>query len=77
MTNTNTNTNILKYNNDVTGPFAINGVPLRRVGQRFVIVTSTKFDISSVTGIDEITDAYFSKKLRARIKKEKGKDAVK
>ncbi|KAK0628440.1 ribosomal protein L6e-domain-containing protein [Bombardia bombarda] len=34
----------------VTGPFKINGVPLRRVNARYVIATSLKVD---VTGIDE------------------------
>ncbi|KAH6691278.1 60S ribosomal protein L6-2 [Plectosphaerella plurivora] len=34
----------------VTGPFKINGVPLRRVNSRYVIATSQKVD---VTGIDE------------------------
>lgn len=34
----------------VTGPFKINGVPLRRVNSRYVIATSQKVDVS---GIDE------------------------
>ncbi|KOS16635.1 60S ribosomal protein L6-B [Escovopsis weberi] len=34
----------------VTGPFKINGVPLRKVNSRYVIATSYKVDIS---GIDE------------------------
>lgn len=34
----------------VTGPFKINGVPLRRVNSRYVIATSYKVD---VTGLDE------------------------
>eukprot|EP00485_Elphidium_margaritaceum_P001556 CAMPEP_0202687422 /NCGR_PEP_ID=MMETSP1385-20130828/3103_1 /ASSEMBLY_ACC=CAM_ASM_000861 /TAXON_ID=933848 /ORGANISM="Elphidium margaritaceum" /LENGTH=189 /DNA_ID=CAMNT_0049342207 /DNA_START=94 /DNA_END=663 /DNA_ORIENTATION=- len=45
----------------VTGPFAVNGVPLRRVGQRFVIITSTKIDLSKVTGIDKVEDDYFKR----------------
>jgi len=48
----------------VTGPFKVNGVPLRRVNARFVIATSTTVDIK---GIDEEVlkkaseDGYFTK----------------
>ena len=44
----------------VSGPFKINGVPLRRVNQAYVIATSTKVDVSSVD-VKSITDEYFSK----------------
>eukprot|EP01083_Nonionella_stella_P101110 286217_1 len=57
----------------VTGPFAINGVPLRRVSQRFVIVTSTKIDISGLAGLDEIEDPYFKRPKKTKKKKQKQK----
>lgn len=34
----------------VTGPYKVNGVPLRRVNARYVIATSTKVDLD---GIDD------------------------
>merc|ERR1711941_93575 len=52
----------------VSGPFKINGVPLRRINQAYVIATSTKVDISSVTVDDKINDAYFTKEASKRSK---------
>ena len=49
----------------VTGPYKINGVPLKRVNQAYVIPTSTKVDISGVKS-DKVNDDYFSK---AKVKK--------
>jgi large subunit ribosomal protein L6e len=43
------------------GPFKINGVPLRRVNQSYVIGTSTKVDISGVK-VEKFDDKYFGKK---------------
>merc|ERR1712183_516573 len=51
----------------VTGPFKLNGTPLRRVNQRFLVATSTKIDVSAVKIPDNVNDKYF-----ARIKAEKG-----
>ncbi|KAH8830479.1 60S ribosomal protein L6 [Flagelloscypha sp. PMI_526] len=45
----------------VTGPFKVNGVPLRRVNQAYVIATSTKINIADVTVDAKINDAYFAK----------------
>jgi len=52
----------------VTGPFKINGVPLRRVNQSTVIPTSTKVDISGVKA-DAINDDFFKRIKAKRAKK--------
>merc|ERR1712026_509772 len=44
----------------VTGPFKINGVPLRRVNQKYVIATSTKFAFDSAIPY-RVNDEYFSR----------------
>jgi len=43
----------------VTGPYLVNGVPLRRVNQAYVIGTSTKIDISGLKLDPKINDKYF------------------
>merc|ERR1712146_863394 len=59
----------------VTGPYAVNGVPLRRVNQAYVIATSTKVDVSKGKA-DKFVDGYFGKaKLpKSHRSKKKGED---
>ncbi|KAJ6828934.1 60S ribosomal protein L6-2-like [Iris pallida] len=55
----------------VTGPFKINGVPLRRVSQCYVIGTSTQVDISGVN-VEKIDDKYFAKEAKRKKTKTEG-----
>ncbi|CAF2064710.1 unnamed protein product [Brassica napus] len=55
----------------VSGPFKINGVPLRRVNQSYVIGTSTKVGISGVS-LDKFDDKYFGKVAEKKNKKGEG-----
>jgi large subunit ribosomal protein L6e len=48
----------------VTGPYKINGVPVKRVNQAFTLSTSTKVDVSGVK-TDSITDETFKKEGKA------------
>eukprot|EP00929_Paragymnodinium_shiwhaense_P109629 TRINITY_DN760_c0_g4_i1.p1 TRINITY_DN760_c0_g4~~TRINITY_DN760_c0_g4_i1.p1 ORF type:complete len:205 (-),score=61.71 TRINITY_DN760_c0_g4_i1:48-584(-) len=54
----------------VTGPYAVNGVPMKRVNQRFCIATSTKVDLKGAK-CDSITDASW---LRKKEKSKKGEE---
>merc|ERR1711959_544232 len=45
----------------ISGPFRVNGVPLRRVPQSYVIATKTSVDISGVAVPASVNDALFSK----------------
>ena len=51
----------------VTGPMKINGVPLRRVNQRFVIATSTNVPLGKAD-VGKFDDKYFA---RSKDKKKK------
>merc|ERR1712178_357820 len=52
----------------VTGPYKVNGVPLRRVPQSYVICTATKVDVSKVQIPASVDDAFFKKPKTAKKK---------
>merc|ERR1712137_271994 len=59
----------------VTGPYAVNGVPLRRVNQKFCIATSLKVDFKG-GDFDKVNDEYFKRASDAASKKKKGDSSV-
>merc|ERR1712022_71150 len=54
----------------VTGPYKVNGVPLRRVPQSYVIATKTTVNVSKVAVPASVTDALFKKAKTAEKKDE-------
>lgn len=48
----------------------LNGVPLRRANQAYVIATSTKVDLAGVSVPESINDTYFAKTKAAKGSKE-------
>ncbi|KAJ2817392.1 60S ribosomal protein L6 [Coemansia sp. 'formosensis'] len=52
----------------VTGPFKINGVPLRRVNQAYAIATSTKVDLAGLNVDAKFDDAYFKREEQTKLK---------
>ena len=51
---------------ELLGPYKVNGVPLRRVPQSYVLATKTKIDISKVSLSERLNDDFFK-----RLKKQK------
>jgi len=56
----------------VTGPFKLNGCPMRRINAKYVIATSTKLDTSKVVLPENVDDAFFA---RTKAPKQKSTDA--
>jgi large subunit ribosomal protein L6e len=54
----------------VTGPYLVNGVPLKRVNQAYVIATSTRVDISGVKIPDTVNDSLWKKPKASKDKSE-------
>lgn len=52
----------------VSGPFKVNGVPLRRVNARYVIATSTKVNVSGVD-VSKFNVEYFAREKSSKSKK--------
>jgi len=46
----------------VTGPYKLNGCPLRRIHQNMVIVTKTRLNIDGIALSDYLNDEYFARK---------------
>lgn len=49
----------------VTGPFKINGVPLKRVNQAYTLTTSTKVNVNGIE-VSKITDTLFKREKKAK-----------
>merc|ERR1712176_1003935 len=54
----------------VTGPYKVNGVPMRRVAAAHVIATSTKVDVSGVKIPERVNDTYFKRAKAAKASEE-------
>jgi len=61
----------------VTGPYKLNGIPLRRVNPAYVIATSTAVDLKGVTISDKINDDYFRAARKAEKKSRKNRQRQK
>lgn len=55
----------------VSGPYGVNGVPLKRVNQKYVIATSTSVSLSGVD-VSKIDDDFFTREVRAKKEGEEG-----
>ncbi|ODV95540.1 hypothetical protein PACTADRAFT_50250 [Pachysolen tannophilus NRRL Y-2460] len=52
----------------ISGPFKVNGVPLRRVNAKYVIATSTKVDVEGLD-LSKFDVAYFAREKSSKSKK--------
>lgn len=55
----------------VTGPYQVNGIPVRRVNQAYVIATSTTVDVAAAN-VAKFGDEYFGKPKAPKKKKSDG-----
>jgi large subunit ribosomal protein L6e len=50
----------------VTGPYKVNGVPLKRVNQAYCLPTKTKVNLTSLPGLDKVTDDLFTTRVNVK-----------
>jgi large subunit ribosomal protein L6e len=50
----------------VTGPYKVNGVPLKRVNQAYVIPTKTRVNLGTLPGLDKLTDSLFTTRVNVK-----------
>ncbi|KAK6183768.1 hypothetical protein SNE40_002438 [Patella caerulea] len=56
----------------VTGPYTVNGCPLRRVNQIYVIATKTKVNLDNLKLPERLNDEYFKKQKTRKAPKNEG-----
>ena len=54
----------------VSGPFSVNGVPIKRVNPAYCIATSTSVDLKGVKIDAKLNDAYFAREAAPKAKKD-------
>lgn len=54
------------------GPFRLNGCPLRRISQNYVIATKARLNLKGVKVPEHLNDRYFRRIRPKRPKKEEG-----
>merc|ERR1712072_854616 len=45
----------------ITGPHKLNGCPLRRINQRYLLATSAAIDVTGISVPENINDKYFAR----------------
>lgn len=53
----------------ISGPFKINGVPLRRVNPAYLIATSTKIELPASLSLEKFDTKYFAREKTSKTKK--------
>merc|ERR1712228_939128 len=56
----------------ITGPMKLNGCPMRRINQHYLLATTTNIDVSAVALPETINDDYFKHAKAEKVKKAEG-----